>query len=59
MDRRPRSAFADPQLIMPSEAAPELSKVQTASPDRDELSNRLWQQSLPGEFDRIAIQTCD
>jgi len=44
---------------MSSEEAPELAKFPTESPDRDELPYRLRQQSLLGEFGRIAMQTRD
>ena len=44
---------------MPSEGALELPALPAASPDRDELPYRLRQQSLLGEFGRIAMQTRD
>jgi len=46
-------------MQMPSEAARELSKVPNFSLVRDELPYRLRQQSLLGEFGRIAMQTRD
>jgi hypothetical protein len=46
-------------MQMPSEAARELSKVPNLSLVRDELPYRLRQQSLLGEFGRIAMQTRD
>ena len=44
---------------MPSDEVQELFKFPTESPDRDELPYRLRQQSLLGEFGRIAMQTRD
>ncbi|MBR1199037.1 GAF domain-containing protein [Bradyrhizobium sp. AUGA SZCCT0240] len=44
---------------MPSDAVQELFKFPAESPDRDELPYRLRQQSLLGEFGRIAMQTRD
>jgi two-component sensor histidine kinase len=44
---------------MSSKEAPELAKFPAESPDRDELPYRLRQQSLLGEFGRIAMQTRD
>jgi two-component system, sensor histidine kinase PdtaS len=44
-------------LQMPSEEVSELFKFPTRAPDRDELPYRLRQQSLLGEFGRIAMQT--
>jgi len=46
-------------MQMPREAAREPSKVPTVSLLRDELPYRLRQQSLLGEFGRIAMQTRD
>jgi two-component sensor histidine kinase/putative methionine-R-sulfoxide reductase with GAF domain len=46
-------------LHMPSDEVQELFKFPTESPDRDELPYRLRQQSLLGEFGRIAMQTRD
>lgn len=46
-------------MQMPSEGARELSKFLKLPPDRDELPYRLRQQSLLGEFGRIAMQTRD
>jgi two-component sensor histidine kinase/putative methionine-R-sulfoxide reductase with GAF domain len=46
-------------MQMPSEGARELSKFPNLSPARDELPYRLRQQSLLGEFGRIAMQTRD
>jgi two-component system, sensor histidine kinase PdtaS len=46
-------------MQMPSEGARELSKFPAASPGREELPYRLRQQSLLGEFGRIAMQTRD
>jgi two-component system, sensor histidine kinase PdtaS len=46
-------------MQMPSEGARELSKFPISPPDRDELPYRLRQQSLLGEFGRIAMQTRD
>lgn len=45
-------------MHMPSEAR-ELSKFPTVSLARDELPYRLRQQSLLGEFGRVAMQTRD
>jgi GAF domain-containing protein len=44
---------------MSSVEALELAKLPAESPDRDELPYRLRQQSLLGEFGRIAMQTRD
>ena len=44
---------------MPSDQVQELFKFPVESPDRDELPYRLRQQSLLGEFGRIAMQTRD
>ena len=44
---------------MPSEAAQELSRFPAVPINRDELPYRLRQQSLLGEFGRIAMQTRD
>lgn len=46
-------------MHMPSDEVQELFKFPTESPDRDELPYRLRQQSLLGEFGRIAMQTRD
>ena len=43
----------------PSEEVPELLKFPPGAPDREELPYRLRQQSLLGEFGRIAMQTRD
>jgi two-component sensor histidine kinase/putative methionine-R-sulfoxide reductase with GAF domain len=44
-------------MLMPPEGARELSKFPRVSLARDELPYRLRQQSLLGEFGRIAMQT--
>jgi two-component system, sensor histidine kinase PdtaS len=44
---------------MPSRRASEPSEFPTVSPDRDELTYRLRQQSLLGDFGRMAMQTRD
>jgi len=46
-------------LQEPSEEVPELLKFPPEPPDREELPYRLRQQSLLGEFGRIAMQTRD
>ena len=46
-------------MQVPSEAARELSEPSATPPIRDELPYRLRQQSLLGEFGRIAMQTRD
>jgi two-component sensor histidine kinase len=44
---------------MPPQRTSELSRFRSIPPDRDELPYRLRQQSLLGEFGRIAMQTRD
>jgi two-component system, sensor histidine kinase PdtaS len=44
---------------MPPQRASELARFPSVPSDRDELSYRLRQQSLLGEFGRIAMQTRD
>ncbi len=44
---------------MPPQRASELSRFPSVPSDRDELPYRLRQQSLLGEFGRIAMQTRD
>jgi hypothetical protein len=44
---------------IPSQRASELSRFRSVPPDRDDLPYRLCQQSLLGEFGRIAMQTRD
>jgi len=46
-------------MQMPTEGAREFSKVSKVSLARDELPYRLRQQSLLGEFGRVAMQTRD
>ena len=53
-----KAVFGDSWMLMPAEGARELSELPRVSLARDELPYRR-QQSLLGEFGRIAMQTRD